>query len=300
MYNVTVITANGIQFQKEFDFYKDAVYTAKEISGEDSNALVEIKRDTDQCLCWSSDDGEEIKRYTELTDEEYLNLTPNFKEQSDKGSIYFDMDGTVAFWHPDGKGFRYPDEVLDPKNHYYRDLEPHPFMIDLARILVDEGYDVCIMSAADKNVIRDKYEWIKIHMPFVYEKNICFCPIGADKNNYVKGNADKSILIDDYNVNLKQWRGIPIKAINTINSINPSMSYIDGNYAEQQIGTEFEESAWEYTTDRAKAIIAEAIGSFDREQSLTRDNTLSLPHETELIKSGKETKKAHNDYGRLL
>ena len=44
----------------------------------------------------------------------------------------------------------------------------------------------------------------------------------------MKGNAEYSILIDDYKENLKQWKGIPVKAINTINSPDANMTNIMG------------------------------------------------------------------------
>lgn len=153
-------------------------------------------------------------------------------QKSDKPSVYFDMDGTLAFWHYDGLGLSYPDEILDPRNHYYRNLKPHSGTIELAKLLHEQGYDVCVMSAADIGCRYDKKAWLQEHCPFIPKENIFFCPIGADKTKYIKGNVDKSILIDDYNKNLNDWAnagGKSVKLINSINSINPNYAYIDIN-----------------------------------------------------------------------
>jgi len=150
--------------------------------------------------------------------------------KSDKPSVYIDMDGTLCYWHYDGKGLSYPDEILDPRNHYYRDLTPHEFTVELAKRLQAEGIDVCIMSAADIGSRYDKKKWLQKNCPFIPDDNIFFCPIGADKTQYIKGNVDKSILIDDYNKNLNDWAkngGKVVKLVNSINSPNPDFDYIE-------------------------------------------------------------------------
>lgn len=139
------------------------------------------------------------------------------------GSFYFDMDGTLARWYEDGRGLTYPEEILDPKYHYYLNLEPHPMTIALAKRLQDMGYDVCIISCADESCIMDKYRWLKTLCPFIKAENMFFAPIGADKTDYVKRNADKSVLVDDYNKNLSEWKehgGASVKLVNSVNSVN--------------------------------------------------------------------------------
>lgn len=192
-------------------------------------------------------------------------------------------------WHSDAKGLKYPEEVLDPNNHYYRDLEPHSFMIELAQTLIEDGYEVGIISAADKNTIRDKYEWLQQYMSFVNEDNICFCPIGADKNEYVKGNAEKSILIDDYHKNLEEWRGTSIKAINSVNSVDYNMVNILAYAAEQ--GT----TNW----DKQMAAVLHSIKTILYKQN--RDKTLPDKVNAHNYEDAKENTKPHktsNDYER--
>lgn len=149
------------------------------------------------------------------------------KEDFNKPSVYFDIDGTLGKWYADGRGYSSIEEIIAPANHYFRNIDPHPFMIELAHTLQNEGHDVCIISAADKDTIEDKMEWIHNNLPFISDKNVFFSPIGADKADFVKGNAEISVLIDDYNVNLNNWEGQAVKAINTVNSSQKKYPEID-------------------------------------------------------------------------
>lgn len=192
---------------------------------------VEIRRayvanEQNDLTVWHSSDPPELKIYNSYSYEEWNTIQQGHHAKSDKPSVYFDIDGTLGKWYADGRGLPY-EEIINPQNHYFRDIEPHPMMVLLAEQLHDEGFDVCVISAADKNTIHDKWEWIDTHLPFIPKENICFSPIGADKSEFVKGNAEISILIDDYNKNLEAWKGTAIKAINTVNSHQDKYAEID-------------------------------------------------------------------------
>ena len=228
MYVIVSENTNGNEYFKA-ETFNDALEKASELS---ANADTKVIRENDNTVLWTSQDSEILKSYCSYDAENWSALLQGFHEYSDTPSIYIDIDGTAGYFYADGRGFSYPEEVLDPRNHYFRDIEPHEFIISLAEELNKRGYDVCIISAADKNTIRDKFEWLKINMPFIKEDNICFCPLGANKCNFVKGNSSKSVLIDDYNVNLDDWDGIPIKAVNSINSKSDKYPSIEGYAAE--------------------------------------------------------------------
>lgn len=150
-------------------------------------------------------------------------------------SVYFDLDGTCAKWYKDGRGLIYPEQILDPRYHYYRNLEPHPFTIEMAKLLQGQGADVCIISAADISCVYDKIKWVEENMPFIKLENIFFCPIGADKTAYIKHNAEKSVLVDDYNKNLIEWQqagGFSAKLVNTVNSVSDKFFCIRCDLAE--------------------------------------------------------------------
>ena len=55
---------------------------------------------------------------------------------------------------------------------------------------------------------------------------VFFC-INTNKSNFVKGNSDRSVLRDDYHVNLDESSGIAIKCITTENSHQTKYAEID-------------------------------------------------------------------------
>lgn len=230
MYTVTSVNDSYEGNTSEYETYQAAVDAARQTAAAGYD--VKIERSSDNCICWASEDSPILKWYEECDNEQWVNLTKGIGESSDKPSVYFDIDGTLGMWYQDTRGMVYPDQVLNPHYHYFRNIEPHPFMIELAYELYSKGYDVCTISSSAKDTIRDKWEWLEDHCPFIKDENRFFCPLGADKNEFIKGNAEKSVLIDDYKVNLEQWKGTPIKAINSINSASKDMICIDGNKAE--------------------------------------------------------------------
>lgn len=161
----------------------------------------------------------------QITDDKWKGLQAGEHKPSDAPSVYFDIDGTLAKWNVNAA----MEEVFDIQNHYFRKVEPEKFVIDLAYKLYLDGMDVCIISAAEKDTIPDKYEWLKENLPFIEDENIFFSPIGADKTQFIKSNADISVLIDDYNPNLQAWReagGHAVKMLNGINSHHSGFSEI--------------------------------------------------------------------------
>lgn len=200
----------------EYESFNKAISYAKSYTLSGLNILVQNNQTG--LPIWKSEDSEALKKYMEYSADDWNAIGYGHHQSSDKPSVYFDIDGTLGYWYQDARGMVYPDEVLDPNTHYFRNIEPHSTMIELAEKLTKEGYDVCVISAADKNTMRDKMEWVEEYCPFIAPENVCFCPIGANKSDFVKGNADISVLIDDYNKNLDMWEGMGIKAINTINT----------------------------------------------------------------------------------
>ena len=180
----------------------------------------EIVRKNDGFIYYSTAHAKYKKNYERFTLDEWQAKKEIYSSAKAVKSVYIDIDGTAAYWYKDGKGLSYPEEILNHKYHYYRDLEPHKYIIDLALALQEKGVDVCVLTATAREVFSDRWEWIEKNMPFIPKDNIFMCPIGADKNNFCKGNADFSILIDDYEKNLDEWRGKTFKSINNINSIS--------------------------------------------------------------------------------
>ena len=151
----------------------------------------------------------------------------------DNQTIYFDMDGVLAKWGSGSSTSEMPteDEIFDIKNHYFKKVKVDKCAKTLFDVLADKGYDVCIISNADKDTIPDKYFWLKENFPDIKDEQIFFAPLDADKTKFVKGNADVSVLIDDLTANLTKWEeqgGKGIKYLNGFNGRNfPSISFLD-------------------------------------------------------------------------
>lgn len=76
---------------------------------------------------------------------------------------------------------------------FFRDLAPLPGAVDGVRQLLDEGFDVVIVTAA-KNGQRDKLLWVEEHLPFLDTRNMVF----AHRKELVRGD----VLFDDAPHNL--------------------------------------------------------------------------------------------------
>lgn len=241
------------------DAVKKAETAAKRFNdiGKEIFIMGENVRDKDgyPIIMWSSADDPYLKRYLSVAPEVW-SMAKSFDHEERKApSVYIDIDGTLGRWYSDSRGYANLEEILDPANHYFRDIEPHPFMIEVAKQLHDDGFDVCILSAADKGTIRDKWDWISQHLPFIEKSNIFFTPLGADKSEFVKKNAEISVLIDDYNVNLDAWKGYPVKAINTVNSHQYVLPEIDIKSAESVMHTDKYMTALEYAVSQVEDMI---------------------------------------------
>ena len=250
----------------------DYEHIGSEVVIVSGRALERISDDSPSIdISWSSKDSLHLQKYLENSVEEWNTKNHILGVKSDAPSVYFDIDGTTGKWYADGqradgRKFEALEEIIDPANHYFRDIEPHKFMIDVASALNDKGYDVCSLSAADRNTIRDKWDWVHENMPFIKDENIFFSPLGADKSSFVKGNAEISVLIDDYKNNLDAWKGQSIKAINTVNSHQDKYPEIDMTQPEkmweeyQTLKTSLEdEKALEQAFDSVTLMYAKAV-----------------------------------------
>lgn len=151
------------------------------------------------------------------------------KENPKHPCIYVDMDGTLAVWNHE-KSKEYPDGVtMEMVNApgYFRGLKPNEEIVQFTEILFKKGYDIRILSKSNFHAIREKEEWLQEYLPFISKENIFFVPLNAEKSDFVPHIKSNDILIDDYNVNLQSWRGIPIKCVTDRNTVNPNFAWID-------------------------------------------------------------------------
>lgn len=127
-------------------------------------------------------------------------------------NIYVDMDGTLAEWQWVG-----PDTFT--KKGYYSSLPCNESMVEATKHLIKKGCNVYILSAVlnDNHSKDDKNKWLDKYLPEIPSENRIFVPYGDCKDDYVEHESG-DVLVDDYNPNLDDWEGIPIKFVNSINN----------------------------------------------------------------------------------
>ena len=108
--------------------------------------------------------------------------------------IYFDMDGVICEY--------------DIGNFDYSTIRPINNTINLMKRLIDEGYNVYILSICKTNkIVDEKYEYLDKYMPFFDRENAIFLSkeeiTGESKDmksDYLTNNINKehvNILVDD-------------------------------------------------------------------------------------------------------
>lgn len=139
-----------------------------------------------------------------------------------KRKIFFDMDGTLNVFEK--VSF---EEVCRPGYMKYR--KPHEQMIECARLLFENGYDVWIASAVlpYEYSIPDKNYWVDKYLPFIPMSKRLYIPYGENKAWHIREVADaRDIFIDDFTKNLVELAAVPglepIKCINGINDTRKS------------------------------------------------------------------------------
>lgn len=134
------------------------------------------------------------------------------RTQSLNPNIFIDMDGTIAKWQSVG-----PDTFC--KRGYFSSLPQIESMVEATKYLIKKGYKVFILSAVlrDDHSEYDKNAWLDKYLPEIPRINRIFVPYGSSKDAFVS-HHENDILVDDYNDNLNDWEGIPIKFCNGINN----------------------------------------------------------------------------------
>lgn len=145
--------------------------------------------------------------------------------------IYVDMDGTLFQWNR-MKSKEYPDGVTSEMvftKGYFGNLKPNEGILNLVKTLYDKGYNIRIASKAKHFAINEKYESLLEYAPFIKKEDVFFIPLNANKSDFLPNIKSNDILIDDYNPNLEDFNGIPIKCVTEMNSINPKYNWIEEN-----------------------------------------------------------------------
>jgi 5'(3')-deoxyribonucleotidase len=122
------------------------------------------------------------------------------------------MDGVLADFD------KVPNAVARYKNepNFFYDLEPINENVNAIKQLIAKDYLVKILSKSPhENADNDKRKWLAKYLPEIKNKNIIFARPHERKIDFVNElEKNFSLLLDDYEKNIQEWRsenGIAIK-----------------------------------------------------------------------------------------
>lgn len=128
-------------------------------------------------------------------------------------TIYFDMDNTLCLFCIYGKS---EEAIRDMYSQgFYRNLKCFPEARFVIETLQHIGFNIKIISACVETpfVKKEKFEWVRYHIPSINEEDIILLPEGTPKSEYVADIAH-SIIVDDFGLNVQEFYdggGIGIK-----------------------------------------------------------------------------------------
>lgn len=178
---------------------------------------------------FTDENGKQYRIDAGMTEEQSVVLYRHFFANN-KARLFVDMDGTLAEWRQAASL-----EEMYTKN-YFLSLNVNGNVVDAVNHIIEteENIDVYILSAVLPGAFYsgpEKRKWVHQYLPKIPDERILFTPTGKNKANYIPdGVTGNDYLLDDYGVNLAQWKesgGTPIKVFNGINGTKGK--YV-GNY----------------------------------------------------------------------
>ena len=138
-----------------------------------------------------------------------------------KVNLFLDMDGTLAKFYANPN---YMEKMFEP--NYFATLKPYA-IVDTIKEIIKEMPIVKVMvlsACVDTEYCETEKEiWLDHYLPEVPQENRAFCKVGEDKTDLARllvGKDDINILLDDYSVNLEQWKAQGWVAIKFVNGMN--------------------------------------------------------------------------------
>ena len=136
--------------------------------------------------------------------------------------IYCDMDGVLAdFDKVPNAVARYKDEP-----NFFYNLEPISENVNAIKKLISKNYLVKILSKSPhEKADSDKRKWLEKYLPEIKNENIIFARPHETKISFVDElEKSFSLLLDDYEKNIKEWRNengiaLTITKENTIDKV---------------------------------------------------------------------------------
>lgn len=138
-----------------------------------------------------------------------------------KVNLFLDMDGTLAKFYANPN---YMEKMFEP--NYFATLKPYA-IVDTIKEIIKEMPIVKVMvlsACVDTDYCEEEKQiWLDHYLPEIPQENRAFCKVGEDKTDLARllvGKDDINILLDDYSVNLEQWKAQGWVAIKFVNGMN--------------------------------------------------------------------------------
>lgn len=139
-------------------------------------------------------------------------------DNKQKFRIFFDLDGTLATW---GK-LDYEEQLYE--EGYFKNLKPMEESVKQANYLIEQGYDVYILSKYLENskyALNEKKEWVGKYLPKIKKENCIYVKYSENKSDCIPHGINRNdFLIDDYSPNLFEFCNAGGQAIKILNGIN--------------------------------------------------------------------------------
>ena len=138
-----------------------------------------------------------------------------------KVNLFLDMDGTLAKFYANPN---YMEKMFEP--NYFATLKPYAIVDTIKEIIKEMPIvKVMVLSACvdTEYCEEEKQIWLDHYLPEIPQENRAFCKVGENKTDLARllvGKDDINILLDDYSVNLEQWKEQGWVAIKFVNGIN--------------------------------------------------------------------------------
>lgn len=138
-----------------------------------------------------------------------------------KVNLFLDMDGTLAKFYANPN---YMEKMFEP--NYFATLKPYAIVDTIKEIIKEMPIvKVMVLSACvdTEYCEEEKQMWLDHYLPEIPQENRAFCKVGENKTDLARllvGKNDINILLDDYSVNLEQWKAQGWVAIKFVNGMN--------------------------------------------------------------------------------